>query len=161
MTFVHLAVYDPNTSEFLGYVIKDDQAVKLKSTNIYPQGSEQNLATELSRLNDHVALSQHWPHPQDPEVVALLDDPSFHPIEYVEREVIDDETSHYVWIKEPVVDEFGNETGHMADGPELDREASVINYKMASVPAQPTDNMLRTKAACEQIARQRAGVLSV
>ena len=159
MTYVHLALYDPQTSEFVGYAIKDDQADKLQSTNIYRDGEEDKLSTQLNRLNDQSALNQHWPHPQDPDVQALVNDPNYHPLEYVEQEVIDDENSYYVWVKEPELDENGEATGRMVDGPELDREASVIRYKVGKVPVRPTDVMLRIKRACEDVARARAGML--
>lgn len=159
MTFVPVAIYDYNSGAFLGYGIKDDRAVKLQSANLWKDGEEQSLNDQLRRLNNQVDINKHWPHPQDPDVQKLLNDPNFFPIEYEEAEVVDDEKSNYVWKMESETDEHGNETGRMVQGSELDEEASTIVTKMGKVPKRPTDIVVRIKKASEQVARQRAGLL--
>ena len=154
--FIPVAIYNYTDSAFIGYGIKDEKADKLQSTNIWREGEEDKLNERLAALNAEIDLNKHWPHPQDPEVVALLDDPTFMPIEYIEAEVIDDEASTYVWKKEAETDEHGDFTGRLVDGSELDEGASTIIYKIGKVPKRPTDVMWRIKAASEQVARRRA-----
>jgi hypothetical protein len=173
MAYGEVAIYSL-AGDFLGYTIKSDaidpgtgQPVKkLQTTNLYLEGEEDKLKEQLERLNQDVDLRLHWPNPKDPEVMQLLNDPDFIPLEYELREVVDDETSYYVWKLEPEVSE---ETGqyvidpttgqpHMIQGTELDEMSSVVRYKQAYVPKRPTDVMWRIKLACEKVARQRARV---
>jgi hypothetical protein len=166
MSFEPLALYTLQ-GQFIGYTIKDPAVSKLQTTNIYVEGEEAKLNARIAELNENGDLAAVWPHPQDPEVRQLLSDREFCPINYVDREVVDDDNSFYVWKQEPETDEHGNYvidimTGQpkMVQGSELDEQASVIRYKIASVPEKPTDEMFRIKKACEVVARKRAGLLS-
>lgn len=166
MSFEALFVYNAD-SQFVGYIIKDPQVEKLQSTNLYREDELDKLNARLADLNADVDLRRFWPNPKDPEVLQLLTNREFCPIKYVEREVVDDENSFYVWKLEQESDEHGNPvfdlvTGQpkMVQGSELDEQASVIRYKIASVPEKPTDEMFRIKKACEVVARKRAGLLS-
>lgn len=152
----HVAVFTLD-GQFLGYSIKDANAQKLQTTNLYSEAESEQLVARLQELNDGKAILAVWPNARDPEVEALVNDPSFHPVEMVEDDVIDEDNSYIVHIKEPEADIHGNLTGEMIDGGIIDQEASVIVYKKMRVPARPSDYMERTKAACEAVARQRAG----
>lgn len=156
MGYRSVAIYSMDGA-FVGYGIKGD-APKLQTTNIYVEGEEAKLKEQLSSLNQTQDIRAFWPNPKDPEVLALLADESFVPIEYEEREVVDDEHSYYVWQQEPEVDETGMPTGRMVQGSALDEGASVIRYKMGRVPKRPTDVMWRIKRASEVVARRRAGL---
>ena len=79
--------------------------------------------------------------------MQLVKDNSFEPIEYADEEVVDTENSYLVYLK----DADGEDTF------EINKEASVVKYKMAKVPARPSDVMERTRKACEVVARRRAG----
>lgn len=166
MSFEALLLYNTD-SQFVGYVIKDPSVDKLQSTNIYGEHEIDKLNLRLEELNENVDLQRYWPHPQDPEVQQLLANREFCPIKYVDREVVDDENSFYVWEQVQEVDEHGNPvfdlvTGlpKMVQGENIDEQASVIRFKIASVPEKPTDEMFRIKKACEVVARRRAGLLS-
>jgi hypothetical protein len=132
--------------QFLGYSIKQDRVNRLQSTHLYAEAEEQELAKRLQELNEKQAITSVWPDARDPEVQALVNDPSFEPIEMTEEEVMDTENSYIVYLK----DAEGEDTF------DIDQEASVLKYKTAKVPLRPSDYMKRTKTACETIARQRA-----
>lgn len=146
--------------EFVGYAIKGDQAQKLQSTNLWFDGEEDKIGEQLGRLNQQIGINAHWPDPRDPDVVKILDDPTFMPIEMTDQEVVDEISSYLVWKKTAEVDEHGNETGRMVDSEELDPDHSVLVYKTVKAPKNPSDLTYRMRAACEQVARQRAGLLS-
>lgn len=166
MPFIPVACYSATDGNFLGYAIKAAEVPsKLQSTNLYLEGEEVKLNEQLAALNENVDIRSHWPSHNDPEVQALVNDPSFMPIEYIDAQVVDDDHSLYVWKKEHATDDHGNPlfdlaTGQpvMVDGSELDEMASVISYKIARVPKRPSDAMWRIKKAAETIARRRAGV---
>lgn len=158
MTFIPLALYTVD-GDFVGWAIKGEH--KLQSTNIYAENEQDALNVQLDRLNIDIALKTHWPNPQDPAVVALLSDESFHPIEMVDVEVIDEDHSYLVYKKIARPSLEAEQLGQAwVDSDEVDEEASVVVYKTVKAPARPTDQMLRIKTACEQVARQRAGLLS-
>lgn len=141
-------LYDTDGT-FGGYAIRDANTNKLQATHIYDAGEEPQLNERIAALNTQQDLAKHWPHPQDPDVKILTDDPMFNPIEYVATQVVDEDQSTYVWKQRA-------SEGAWEDSDELDEDASIIVYKMAMVPKRPTDAMLRIKAACEQVARKRA-----
>jgi len=143
------------TGSFVGYTIRDPAKPKLQTTNVYAEEEQQQLAQRLAQLNDSVQVQGAWPDPRDPEVQQLLLDPNFEPIEMEEQQVIDEEKSFLVWIQQPETDEYGNETGVMVDGPDIDRNASVIEYTTAIVPVRPSDVGERTHKAQEVVARRR------
>lgn len=148
--YAAVAIYDLS-GDFLGYAIRDTRTTnKLQSLNLWKEGQEGGLNSQLGRLNEQAALKDHWPSLKDPEVQALLQDPSFEPIEYEEQEAVDEEKSHYVYKQ------IAGTEGEWIDG-DVDEEASTIVIKTVSVPKRPTDAMLRIKKACEIVARRRAG----
>jgi hypothetical protein len=123
----------------------EQNALKLQSTNLYAENERDDLAKRLAALNDSQSVTSAWPDARDPEVQALIADPSFEPIEMVSDEIIDEDSSYLVYLKDADgIDTF-----------EIDHEASVLKYQIAEVPARPSDYMARTKTACETIARQR------
>lgn len=155
MAYEWVAVY-AKSGEFLGYAVKETSAKKLQSTNLWFDGEEDKLEENLNRLNNQIDINAHWPDPRDPDVLLLLSDPEFMPIEYEDQEVVDDEHSTYVWLMEAETDLYGNPTGEMVEGPLLDHDRSDLHYKVVSVAKNPSDVVYRTRAACEQVARSRA-----
>lgn len=135
-------IYDSD-GNFIGYSIKDPNARKLQTTNIYLGSEEKDLYEQLDRLNNKQQIMSNWPDAKDPDVVALLNDPNFSPIEMIETDVVDDDNSYYVYVKD----------GNGEDV--IDQQASVLSYKKMMVPARPTDVMQRVKLACEEIAKRR------
>src|SRR5665213_3004370 len=114
MSFETVAIY-MMSGDFVGFGILNpaeradsDGVVKLQSANVYVEGQEDKLNKQLELLNQNVDLRAFWPNPKDPEVLALLEDRSFIPIEYEQREMVDDDNSHYVWKQEIASDEHGN-----------------------------------------------------
>src|ERR1035441_6423440 len=146
MSYRHVAVFELS-GDFIGYTVMEQNALKLQSTNLYSEDEGEDLAKRLAALNDSQAVTSVWPDARDPEVQALVDDPSFEPIEMSDEEVVDNDNSYIVYLK----DAEGEDTF------EIDQEASVLKYKVAKVPVRPSDVMARTKSACEVVARRRAG----
>lgn len=155
MSYVPVAIMRVDGS-FVGYTIMRADAQKLQTTNIYTEGEEAKLDEQVALLNADVDIKRFWPHPQDPEVLALLADETFIPIEYKMAEMVDDEHSYYVWKQTEEVDQHGNPTGRMVDSEWLDEEASVLAYKVGKVPVKPAQELFRIQKACEVIARKRA-----
>lgn len=159
MSYLPVAVYSMD-GDFLGYAIKGEQ-FKLQSTNLYRENEGDALQQRLNDLNEDVDLRLYWPNPKDPEVLEILAHPEWMPIQYKMAEVVDDEHSTYVWEQvEEVYPDTGVPTGRWVDGENLDRNRSTIRHKWAQVPVNPTDEMLRIKAACEAVARRRAGLVN-
>ena len=154
-SYVPVAIYDLQ-GQFRGYSILNHEANKLKTTNVWTEAEQQQLQTQLDRLNTDSTLKAHWPALNDPEVAALLNDRTWEPIETRIADVVDDEHSFYVFEQVPELDRFGNETGRMVNG-DIDRDASVLAFKKAEIPVRPIDAQIRTKKAQELIARKRAG----
>lgn len=146
MAYRHVAVFELDGT-FIGYAVREESANKLQSTNLYSEDEGEDLAKRIAALNDSQTITQAWPDARDPEVVALLYDPAFEPIEYADEEVVDTDNSYLVYLK----DADGEDTF------DIDMEASVVKYKVAKIPARPSDVMERTKKACEVVARKRAG----
>lgn len=144
--YYHVAVFTLE-GDFLGYAIKEDNDHTLQSTHLYAEEEGEDLAKRLAELNESQSVLAAWPDARDPEVQELVNDPSFEPIEMVKDEVLDEENSYIVRKK----DADGEDTF------EIDEQASFLKYKIAEVPARPSDVMARTKKACEVVARRRAG----
>jgi hypothetical protein len=145
MAYRHVAVFELS-GDFIGYAVMEQNALKLQSTNLYAEEEGEDLAKRIAGLNDSQAVTSAWPDARDPEVQALVNDPSFEPIEMTEEWVLDTDNSYVVHLK----DAEGEDTF------EIDQQASVLKYKTAQVPVRPSDVMKRTKSACEVIARSRA-----
>jgi hypothetical protein len=140
----HVVVFDLE-GQCLGYSIIEDGALKLQSTHLYSEEEGGDLAKRIAELNESQAVTSAWPDARDPEVQALVNDPSFEPIEMTDEEVVDTDNSYIIYLK----DAEGEDTF------DIDQEASVLKYKIAKVPLRPSDYMRRTKTACETIARRR------
>lgn len=141
---------------FVGYTIHNPGAIKLQSTNLYNEDEQEQLAKRLAALNESSQIKAQWPDAKDPEVQALVDDPTFEPIEYKDDQVLDEDNSYLVYIKVPVIDEMtGEQTNEYIDGPELDREASVLKWVTKKVPVRPSDWYERVKKAQEVVAKRR------
>lgn len=140
----HVAVFELDGT-FVGYAVKEENNRTLQSTHLYREDEGEALAKRVAELNESQRVLGTWPDARDPDVVALVNNPNFEPIEYVENEVIDMDKSYLVYLK----DADGEDTL------EVDPEASVVVYRTAKVPARPSDYFERTKKACETVARQR------
>src|ERR1035437_4367821 len=158
MQYESVAIYTLG-GDFVGYSILKGLGTinKLQSVNIWSEEEMPKLTEQLGRLNGDVALRAHWPRQDDPEVLALLNDPNFMPLETEVVDVVDDGNSYYAYTQVLEVDALGKQTGRIIDG-DLDREASVLAYKKAVVPVRPIDAQIRTKKAHEIVAQRRAGL---
>ena len=150
MNYTAINLYDMD-GNWLGYSIKQHGVDKLANTNIWSESPEdiEDLKAQLFRLNDSQTVLAHWPDVRDPEVTAILDDPTFKPLNLSPIEIVDDQNSVYAWIVPPSEE---NPYGQM------DEERSHIVHKTIMVPS-PTDVQQRVKDACEVVARRRAGVV--
>jgi hypothetical protein len=146
MAYEAVSVYDLD-GNFLGYSIKNEAADKLHNNNLWAEADVADLQAQLHRLNDQTAVLAYWPDIRDPEVEALLNDENFEPLVLSPVEVVDEDNSIFIWIREPTEDDpFG----------QMDRDASVLVYKNVMAPA-PTDVHRRNKKAQEIVARKRSG----
>lgn len=143
--YSHVAVFTLD-GEFLGYTVKEDNNRTLQSTHLYAEDEGEDLAKRIAELNESQNVLAAWPDARDPDVQQLVDDPTFEPIEMTDEEVVDEESSYIIYLK--------NAEGE--DIFEIDQEASVLQYKIAQVPLRPSDVMKRTKQACEVVARRRS-----
>jgi hypothetical protein len=143
--YSHVAVFELDGT-FLGYAVKEANNRTLQSTHLYAEDEGEDLAKRIAELNESQTVLAAWPDARDPDVQALVNDPSFQPIEMSDEEVVDTDNSYIVYLK----DAEGEDTF------EIDREASVLQYKIAQVPVRPSDVMARTKKACEVVARRRS-----
>lgn len=163
MTYIQALVYDAE-GNFRGYTTLNAETNKLKSTNLWSEKELPQLKEQLDRLNVGSALSAHWPAPSDPEVMALLNDPTWEPLEMVPGRAVDDLRSHWVWTQTPKINPMTGQPDIGADGQmimingELDQDASVIVYKTIMVPKEPIKAQIRTKKAQDIVARRRAGL---
>lgn len=141
----HVAVFELDGT-FIGYTIKEANNRTLQSTHLYSEEEGEDLTKRIAELNESQTVLAAWPDARDPEVQALVNNPSFEPIEMTEEEVIDEDNGYIVYLKNAE----GEETF------EIDQEASVLKHKIAKVPVRPSDAMARTKKACEVVARRRS-----
>jgi hypothetical protein len=65
---------------FLGYTIKNSEAPKLQTTNLWSDAEEAQLDEQIERLNHKVGILAYWPDPRDPEVRQYTDDPNWEPV---------------------------------------------------------------------------------
>ena len=148
MSFEAVGIYTLE-GDFWAYGIKGPN--KLQSPNVYFAGEEGQLNDRLNELNAGQDIRSTWPHPQDPDVQELLNDPNFHPIEYTETKVLDKENSYLVYF-----DEMYTEDGKYDErSGDIDESRSVLRYKKAKIPTRPSDMKLRLQDAMEAVARNR------
>ncbi len=124
---------------------------KLQTTNIWIAEEQNDLKKRLDELNQDADIRTTWPHPQDPEVLQLINNPGFHPIEYVDSEALDKENS-FIVIDQNEQNADGSYNDHYGD---IDESQSVLKYKTVKVPKQPSDVKLRLQDAMETVARNR------
>ena len=147
--YAPLALYDLN-GNFLAYTIaktdSDGALLKLHTTNIWAQEDSADLTDQLGRLNDQSDILAYWPDVRDPDVQALLDNPTWEPVQLFPLQVQDESICVYLY-REPPREEDGF--------PGLiDEENSIIVMKTVMAPSSAA-TMNRVKLACETIARQR------
>lgn len=130
-------VYDLSGNQ-LGWIIRKAGTLGIRGTNIYD--NPQELDDQLERLNNDAKIKGHWPSLLDPDVQALIQDPQWEPLEYMEDEVMDETKSSFVYTE---------------DG-DINWSESNIVYKTITVPADSNKAAERTKKAMEIIATKRA-----
>jgi hypothetical protein len=147
MPYTHVLIYTPE-GECLGYGIrKPAPALQLKSVNIWTEEEQGDVQEQLNRLNADVSLRTHWPKLDDPEVQALLNDPTWMPLEMEEVTEVDDENSYYAY-----------KTYDHGDGPRqvIDEDATVLAYHPPRlVPKRPIEAQVRIKKTQERVAHDR------
>lgn len=134
---------------FLGYTIKNSEAPKLQTTNLWSDAEEAQLDEQIERLNHKVGILAYWPDPRDPEVRQYTDDPNWEPVAPEPVEVVDEENSIFIWNRLPNLDE--------GDVGQMDEDASTLVYKYVMLPPQVL-LQARVKKAQEIVARRRAGI---
>lgn len=139
MTYIPVLVYD-NNAKFLGYGIKSDdpKVVKLQTANLWAENEANQLREQIDRLNDMVGVTANWPSMNDPDVMKLVGNPDWEPLEDEPTQVVDEESSTIV------ENEFG----------EVDHRRSNIVTKTVMAPS-PVRVAARFKKAQEIVARSR------
>lgn len=149
--YAPLALYDLD-GHFLAYTIaktdSDGTLLKLHTTNIWAQEDSGDLTAQLERLNDQGDILAFWPDVRDPEVQALLNDPTWEPAQLFPIEVPDENLCVYFYHDPP-----REEDGFPGT---IDEENSIIVMKTVMAPSSAA-TMNRVKLACETIARRRKG----
>ena len=153
MEYQPVMVYD-GEGEFLGYAIHLTNTNKLRVTHLYTEDETDQLTTDIERLNHGADMTAHWPASDDPELVALINDKDFMPIEYTEEEVLDDEA-----IQEML------ESGELDPETDLKEDPVSGNIEwlkpeklpkvLAKVPTDPAAPAARMRKAAETIALRR------
>jgi len=136
-----LLAYDTD-GIFVGFAIQKVGTLKLEGSNLYDESEKEDLKKQLARLNDSFLIQQYWPDANDPEVQALLADPSFEASvesEFVTVPVLDEEASTIVYDGNGIPDE----------------EKSDLVYVTKTI-SQPVNNIERGHKALETVARRRA-----
>lgn len=145
MQYAEALVYDVD-GNFRGHAILKGDTGRLQSINLWTDNELPAFQSTLKKLNGSSAINDYWPKLEDPEVRALLDDPSWKPLEMELVDVEDEENSHYVFIKNTEGEDI------------IDRDASVVATKRAWIPKRPSDAQIRIHDALETVARRRAGI---
>jgi hypothetical protein len=154
MPYVALAAYDLD-GNFVGYIPHAEGTLKIDGSNLYAEDETDKLRNRLEELNSGATIKAHWPDARDPEVVAMLEDPNFLPIETTRERIVDDENSIYFWYQP---DGTSGPEPPDVNNPQVDEEASIIVWKEADVPKRPSDVIARVRKASEIVARKRAGL---
>lgn len=170
-----------NSNQFVGVSIKSTEGDRLHTVNIWTDSPEdvEDFKQTLAGLNDEGQLRQFWPDAMDPEVVELVENEEWEPLELHEERVIDWDASTIVMVQQPVFGFWFNsnagpesmpgvpegrvepapnpETGivEWKDTEEVDREASTFVHKQAMMP-DPQEVQTRYFKAQEIVARRRS-----
>lgn len=162
-----------NRNEFLGVGIKKTNAPQLQSVNIWSDSDEEieDFRKTLAGLNDEGALREHWPQAMDPEVIELVENPDWEPLELHEASVPDWENATLVYKRDSVwgydydgaTDQVLPRPGpegkvEWKDSEEIDYDQSTIPHKQAMVP-DPKEVQDRYFKAQEIVARRRLQAL--
>lgn len=143
--FRPVEIYDMD-GDFVGFAILGEKL--LQSTNVWAEGEWVDLEARVNELNESEALKAVWPTPADPDVLAILQDHSFMPIEYEVYEVIDYEKSQVVYQDNESDD---NVFGWGA----IDYDKSTIVYKTVESPVDASEAALRRQEAMKLVAQRR------
>lgn len=129
-----------NQNKFVGVAIRKAGVEKFQSVNIWTDSPTdvEDFKKTLAALNDESNLRQFWPSANDYEVLELVENPDWEPLELHEADVPD-------WDASTIVDDEFNG---------IDMELSTIVYKKAMVP-NPTEAQDRYFKAQERVARAR------
>ena len=133
--------------DFVGYGIMGER--KLQSTNVWGADEQEQLTTRLRELNEGEIVKKFWPKANDPEVLALLDDDTFEPIQYEIVPAIDFDKSHIIYKEGEIEDNF-------AGYGDIDFALSQIVYKEVKSPVDEAAGRMRMHRAMEAVAKRRA-----
>ena len=149
MSFEPVYVYDGD-GNFIGSSIHKSGSQKLHTANLWKETPEdvEDFNAQLTRLRDQADVLAFWPDSSDPEVTALIDDPTWEPLSKESIEVVDEDKSVFIWEEAP--DSRGNPSGT------LDEEQSSLVYKTIEVSTDLAEAQRRVKKAHETGARNRA-----
>ena len=84
MEYRSVLVKDPLKDEIIGYAIQKVGTMKLESSNIWNPTNALDIVDlnlQLKRLNEQSIILSFWPDARDPDVIKLVDDDSFEPLE--------------------------------------------------------------------------------
>ena len=141
--FRAVEIYDMD-GDFVGFAILGKKL--LQSTNVWAESELLDVEERVRELNEGEALKTVWPMPTDPEVLAILQDRSFMPIEYETYEVIDYDKSKIVYL-DGIDDMIGS------DG--INHDKSIIVYKTVESPVDAAEAALRRQEAMRLVAQRR------
>ncbi len=165
MTYKIVEVAEVGEDKILGYAIAKEGIPKLDSINLYSDYNE--VADTVAAKNETEQLLAYRPAPNDPEVLELLHDPAWEPVEYEDVEVIDEDASEFVYIRYPARDITDLHTAIAegkanAQGYELGLDGKpVIDYKSSDIVTKIEKHPKRTQyrsridAAITHVARAR------
>lgn len=142
-----LQIYDLE-GEFVGWiVVKRLQGnLKIDGSNLYGLDEFGEVVERVNQQNRAIAIKANWPEQNDPEVIKLLQDPSFEPSEAkYSSSVIDEANSDLITYMDAENYE------------QIDWEASNVVYKNIQLDS-PVSSVQRIHRAQETIARKRAGL---
>lgn len=144
MTFIPLALADSDNHR-QGFVIYRAGASKLHETSIY---TADEVKARVAELNRDEALREVWPDANDPEVLALVNDPDFEPLEWIEEDVVAD-MDELVRLVDSGEVKLDPETQQVIEGGEK------IRTEKDRVLKDPSQPMQRIRKATETIAERR------
>lgn len=146
--YIALALHDLD-GDFIAFTIGkvDENVLVLHTTNMWTEEDSADLTEQIDRLNDQTSVLAYYPDARDPEVQALLDDPTWQPVDRIPTEVPDNDKSVFIYTDPP-----REEDGFPGS---IDEDNSIIIMKTVMIPS-PADTLRRVKDACEIVARKRA-----
>lgn len=156
--------------DLVGYAVRKSGTLRLDSLAIYKPEEFDEIQAVVAKHNEAALIREHWPTPNDPEVQEILNRPDFEPVRYEDVEVPDLENSEIAYVQgvAPNEESYNNAIAHGSFSPEgyvigtdgqpvIDYPNSTIVTKVEKQPVR-VDGHSRLDAACEVVARERAGL---